>query len=80
MKKFTFLIFFVGLFTVSACSGNSGTKAATKENTEGEVVQLTGESFQKLIWDYKKNPNDWSLPVISHASSIFMPTGAAPVK
>ena len=60
MKKFTFLIFFVGLFTVSACSGNSGTKAATKENTEGEVVQLTGESFQKLIWDYKKNPNDWS--------------------
>ncbi|MCK9423188.1 MAG: thioredoxin [Bacteroidales bacterium] len=59
MKKLTFFLFFLGALTFNACSGNAGNNDGIKETNEGEVVHLTAESFQKLVWDYKKNPNDW---------------------
>lgn len=59
MKKLTLFLFFLGALTVNACSGSAGNNEGIKEPIEGEVVKLTADSFQKLIWDYKKNPKDW---------------------
>jgi thioredoxin len=60
MKKLTFILFFVTAFTMNACSGGSGNNsAASGPAAEGEVVMLTAEMFQKLVWDYKKSPNEF---------------------
>jgi len=59
MKKLTILLFFLSSLTVSACSGNAGAKDEVKDNSNAEVIHLTAESFQKLVWDYKKNPQQW---------------------
>ncbi len=62
MKKLTFLLLFSVALSLSACSGNNttGDNANTgTASTEGTVVKLTAESFKKLVWDYKKNPNEW---------------------
>lgn len=65
MKKVTFLIFFLSAFSLYACSGPDDDK---KDKTKQDLVQLDSETFQKLVWNYKKNPKEWvfegKLPVI----------------
>ncbi len=59
MKKLTFIFIFLATFSLSACNSNAGNNNGAPENAEGQVVKLTAESFQKLVWDYKKNPQEW---------------------
>ena len=59
MKKLTFIFIFLATFSLSACNSNAGNNTGAPENAEGQVVKLTAESFQKLVWDYKKNPQEW---------------------
>jgi thioredoxin len=60
MKKLTFILFFFTAFSLSACnSGGAETSGNTGTSAEGEVVMLTAEAFQKLVWDYKKNPQEF---------------------
>jgi thioredoxin len=58
MKKLTFLFLFLAAMSLQACNntGNAGNPEAT---TEGQVVKLTAQEFQNLVWDYKKNPQEW---------------------
>jgi thioredoxin len=64
MKNLTLILLFLIPFTVSACNstdsnaGNSNTGNSTAL-IDGQVNKLTAESFQKLIWNYKTNPNEW---------------------
>lgn len=48
---------------LQACSGNAETtdkgNNSSSTSTEGKVVKLTAETFQKLVWDYKANPQKW---------------------
>jgi thioredoxin 1 len=59
MKKLTFIIFFLVSFTLTACSNTEIKGDGGNVNTEGQVNKLTAEAFQKLIWNYKSNPNEW---------------------
>ncbi|MCK9202934.1 MAG: thioredoxin [Bacteroidales bacterium] len=59
MKKVTFLILFLSSLTFTACSSNAGSRVGNAEDGEGEVVHLTTQTFQQLIWDYTKNPQEW---------------------
>jgi thioredoxin len=59
MKKLTFILFFLATFSLQACNNNSGNAENTPTSTEGQVVKLTAETFQSLVWDYKKNPQEW---------------------
>ncbi len=69
MKKLSFLFMFLAAIHLQACTGNTaggdnlaGDNQTAKSETgsaDGQVVKLTAESFQKLIWDYKKNPQEW---------------------
>ena len=52
----------------AACSGNDGGKGTSNGNStlmaamdpaDGQVVQLTAETFRKLVWDYQASPNDF---------------------
>jgi thioredoxin len=57
MKKLTFLFMLFAVVNLQACTGNA--ENSKTETTEGQVVKLTAESFQKLVWDYKSNPQQW---------------------
>jgi len=59
MKKLTFLILFLASLSMNACSSAPGRDNGPNENNDGQVISLTTESFQKLVWDYKKNPDSW---------------------
>jgi thioredoxin 1 len=59
MKKLTFLLLFLATFTFNACSSNASENKGGDVGTEGQVNKLTAESFQKLVWDYKANPEAW---------------------
>ena len=59
MKKLTFIILFLASFSLNACNSTAGNNDGSSESTEGQVVKLTAEQFQKLVWDYKKNPQEW---------------------
>lgn len=59
MKKLTFILFFLATFSLQACNNSSGNAENTATSTEGQVVKLTAETFQSLVWDYKKNPQEW---------------------
>ncbi|MEI6434014.1 MAG: thioredoxin [Bacteroidota bacterium] len=59
MKKLTFLFLFLAAFSMQACNSNSGNTANPSGPGDEQVVKLTAESFQKLVWDYKKNPQEW---------------------
>jgi thioredoxin len=59
MKKAFLMIISVGLFSLMACSNAPAGEKGGVENTDGQVISLTSESFQKLVWDYKKNPDTW---------------------
>jgi thioredoxin 1 len=59
MKKVLSLLLILGAFTILACSNAPARDNGTNENTDGQVVSLTAESFRKLVWDYKANPDTW---------------------
>jgi thioredoxin len=59
MKKLTFLILLAATLTVSSCTGSPAEGTGTTGNSDGQVVKLTAATFQKLVWDYKKNPQQW---------------------
>ncbi len=59
MKKLTFIILLLASFTVSSCTGSPAGENGVAENSDGQVVKLTAATFQKLVWDYKKNPQQW---------------------
>jgi len=59
MKKLTFILLFLASLSMNACNSNAGANDGTPGNTDGQVVKLTAESFQQLVWDYKKNPQEW---------------------
>jgi thioredoxin 1 len=70
MKKIalTGLLFFS--FFLNACNMNGGNGPDSKaaDVKDGAVNQMTSDMFNKLVWDYKKNPNEFmfkgDLPVI----------------
>lgn len=79
MKKYSFLISFALILSLSACSsnhgGNSGdttaktaTAAGGNLTDEGKVMHLSATQFKELVWDYAKNADAWifkgDLPVI----------------
>ena len=59
MRKLTFVLVFLASFTFNGCSSNASESNNGNENPEGQVNKLTSESFQKLVWDYKKSPQEW---------------------
>ena len=59
MKKLTFIFLFLASLSMNACNSNAGANDGTPGNNDGQVVKLTAESFQQLVWDYKKNPQEW---------------------
>lgn len=76
MKKISFFFIPLILLSLNACSGNpatAGTNATTKKDAlslsaEGKVVHLSQDIFREIVWDYKKNSNNWvfegDIPVI----------------
>ena len=59
MKKFVLLVLFLGSLSLNACNGNEPDGSGAGSNSDGVVVKLTAETFQKLVWNYKKNPKEW---------------------
>lgn len=59
MKKLTFFFFLLLAVTTNGCNPGSDNTGNANENTDGKVVKLTSDSFQKLVWDYKKSPQEW---------------------
>jgi len=68
MKKITVIFLLLISVTLSACSANGNDNSSGTGNVEGQVNKLTAEAFQKQIWDYKSNSQEWNfkgdLPVI----------------
>jgi thioredoxin 1 len=76
MKKNSFFFIPLILLSLNACSGNpatAGTNATSKKealslSAEGKVVHLSQDVFREIVWDYKKNSNNWvfegDIPVI----------------
>ncbi|HNX87370.1 MAG TPA: thioredoxin [Bacteroidales bacterium] len=60
MKKLAFTILFLSTLTLNACNNTSSAGDGAGKNPEGEVVQLTAANFKQLVWDYTKNPQEWS--------------------
>src|SRR5512142_148710 len=69
MKKFLLISFLSFSFILNACNSN-GTNGPDNKTTirDGIVNQMSTQMFTKLIWDYKKNPKEFTfngdLPVI----------------
>ncbi len=64
MKKITLLFSLIMMISLTACSNNgeknqTATKTAGKP-ADGQVMHLNAEQFRKLVWDYQKNPNEWT--------------------
>lgn len=79
MKKYSFLIGFALLMSLTACSSNDNRKTADSSaafgasegvnpTDQGKVMHLNAEQFKELVWDYSKNADNWifkgDLPVI----------------
>ena len=70
MKKIALTVLLFFSFFLNACNMNGGNGPDSKaaEVKDGAVSQMTTEMFSKLVWDYKKNPNEFTfkgeLPVI----------------
>ena len=60
MKKLTFTILFLSALTLNACNNTSSAGDGEGNIPEGEVVHLTAANFKQLVWDYTKNPQEWS--------------------
>jgi len=61
MKKISFLATALIILLLSSCNG-VGDKTAgnsTSDVNEGVVIQMSTETFKKLVYDYQKNPNNW---------------------
>jgi len=70
MKRILIFIFLTSSFILNACNGN-GTNGPDNTATgikDGVVNQMSTQMFAKLIWDFKKNPKEFTftgdLPVI----------------
>ena len=59
MKQLIFIFLFLGSLSLHACNSAPGEDNGTAGSNDGQVINLTAETFQKLIWDYKKNPQEW---------------------
>jgi thioredoxin len=59
MKKLTFIFLLLFPLTFEACSGKNPANNTGNDPAEGQVNKLTAENFQKFVWDYKSNPNEW---------------------
>ena len=61
MKKLFFIVALYSLIALNACSSNdkNGTDQNVREYQEGTVNQMNGAMFAKMIWDFKKNPDNW---------------------
>jgi thioredoxin len=70
MKRILLFLFLFSSFFLNACNNNSTTGPDNKgpEIKDGVVNQMSAQMFTKLIWDYKKNPKEFTfagdLPVI----------------
>ncbi|MBN1199477.1 MAG: thioredoxin [Bacteroidales bacterium] len=79
MKKYSILIGFALVLSLTACSSNDGNKSSNTTarleassdgnlTDEGKVMHLNAEQFKNLVWDYSKNADTWvfkgDLPVI----------------
>jgi thioredoxin len=70
MKKLSAIVFVLFLLGFISCTvaGDNKTENTTSEIKVGVVNQLTTEMFKKLVYNYKKNPANWtyegSLPCI----------------
>jgi thioredoxin len=62
MKKLAIIPFLFTILILGSCNSVGGNKddnnPPAAENT-GKVVYLTTDMFQKEVWDYKKNPDQW---------------------
>ena len=58
MKKLFLTVTIFSLMAMSACSSNGGDQKV-REYKEGIVNQMNGAMFASMIWDYKKNPDNW---------------------
>ena len=60
MKKMAIFFLLLGSLSLYTCNSNFGENPIGPNNTDGQVTQMTTASFQQLVWDFKKNPNDFS--------------------
>ena len=66
MKRLSIIAFISAIMILSACNTIGGNKtdegsanASSNEINEGTVTRINSEQFKKLVWDYKKNPNEF---------------------
>ena len=62
MKKLMLITGFSLLMVFNSCSTNGGNNNGDKSGTvtEGTVTHMTADMFRKLVWDYQKDPNNFS--------------------
>lgn len=68
MKKLTLLFSLILMINLTACSSNGGDNNNSSNSAsstdgkpaDGKVTFLTADQFKKLVWDYQKNPNEWT--------------------
>ena len=58
MKKLVLSFLFLAALSIQACNNSSGNPE--KNLSEGAVIKINTEEFQKLVWDYKKNSKEWT--------------------
>ncbi len=59
MRKLTFILLLLIPVSFTACSNPDNKDKSGNTSAEGQVNKLTAETFQKLVYDYKANPNEW---------------------
>lgn len=61
MKNMSFLATALLILFLNSCNGAGGKTAGSSNSdvNEGVVIQMSTESFKKLVYDYQKNPNNW---------------------
>jgi thioredoxin 1 len=70
MKKVFLISLFASLLVFTTCSTNGGNNADDKNLVpdNGTVIRISSDMFQKLVWNYKSDPNNFKfagdLPVI----------------
>jgi thioredoxin 1 len=62
MKRIVLNGFLFFSFFLNACNMNGGNGPDNKfaEVKDGAVNQMSTQMFSKLVWDYKKNPNEFT--------------------
>jgi len=70
MKRILIIVFLLFSFFLNACNNNglNGPDNNGAEIRDGVVNQMSTQMFTKLIWDYRKNPKEFTftgdIPVI----------------